>query len=207
MMNKLPLTRKAAQISGNKYYNTGKACKRDHFDRRYTSTGQCVPCVRETSDEWKEKNKSWFPEHCRKYARKRHWENRDEIVEKTRQWRIENPEKQKELNRKWNERNPEAKRLYENKRRSRKKGAGGSHTIKQLREMLIRQDNMCVYCKCHISKSYHVDHIIPISLGGSNGIENIQILCVDCNQSKHNKMPEDFLLALTRRKKNNEIQT
>jgi 5-methylcytosine-specific restriction endonuclease McrA len=199
-MDEYPLTRKIAQGSGSKYYRTGKLCKLGHLEKRYTSTGQCVSCVGESTIQWKDKNKSWFPEYCRKYARKRHWENRDQIIQKTREWRINNPEKQKELNKKWNERNPEAKRLYENKRRSRKKGAGGSHTIKQLREMLIRQNFKCVYCKCDVSKSYHIDHIVPISRGGNNAIENIQILCVDCNQSKHNKMPEDFLLVLSKRK-------
>lgn len=198
-MSDYPLTRKDAQKSGSRYYFTGKPCKLGHIEKRYTSTGQCPTCVRGSSILWKEKNISWFPEHCRKYAMKRHWENRDEIIEKTRQWRLKNPEKQKDATRKWNERNPEAKRLHQNLRRSRERNATGKHTIKQLREMMVNQDNKCVYCKCEISNCYHIDHIIPLSRGGGNGIENIQILCIDCNQRKHNKMPEDFLLAITKK--------
>ena len=52
----------------------------------------------------------------------------------------------------------------------------------------ISQKNKCAICKSDISTSYHVDHIIPISKGGSNWPKNIQALCPPCNLSKHAKV-------------------
>lgn len=60
---------------------------------------------------------------------------------------------------------------------------------RDLRKTLLNIDSKC--CKCGKSGKLHLDHIIPISKGGKNELNNIQILCQKCNLLKGNKKNED----------------
>lgn len=45
----------------------------------------------------------------------------------------------------------------------------------------------------HKPDEYEYDHIIPASKGGSNTLDNLQIVCKDANRCKSNLMPEEFM--------------
>lgn len=49
----------------------------------------------------------------------------------------------------------------------------------------------CTYCKRHAAKGggATIDHVIPMSKGGSTHKHNTLIACYECNQFKADKMP------------------
>jgi 5-methylcytosine-specific restriction endonuclease McrA len=42
--------------------------------------------------------------------------------------------------------------------------------------------------KCGSRHHIEFDHIVPVSKGGSNSAQNIELLCKKCNRSKHAKI-------------------
>ena len=68
------------------------------------------------------------------------------------------------------------------RRRVSVKAAGPMFTLQEWLNLCERHDNCCARCKK--PEPLTVDHIQPVSKGGSNAIENIQPLCGSCNSSK-----------------------
>ena len=74
------------------------------------------------------------------------------------------------------------------------KGHGLDRTFGDMRS---RQGNRCYWC-CVSLKGIptEVDHVIPLSAGGSNWPENLCLACRPCNRLKNQRMPLDFVLRL-----------
>lgn len=53
-----------------------------------------------------------------------------------------------------------------------------------------RYGDKCI--KCGSSKRMTIDHIIPISKGGTNDESNLQPMCFDCNTEKGNRSSIDY---------------
>lgn len=104
-------------------------------------------------------------------------------------WRAANPEKHRQSGKKWRERNKDKVRALDHAKRAKRCAVEGKHTASQIRDLLKKQKGRCINCKVNIESRYHIDHIIPISRGGSNWITNIQLLCPPCNISKSAKDP------------------
>ena len=53
----------------------------------------------------------------------------------------------------------------------------------KLRAEVFRRDNhLCL--KCGAEDGLSIDHILPVSKGGQNTLDNLQTLCMPCNVSK-----------------------
>lgn len=78
-----------------------------------------------------------------------------------------------------------AKRGY-HKRRARIAQTGGSYTRSEWRKLCEFYDHRCLCCGMKFQR-LTVDHVLPLSKGGTNNIQNIQPLCRSCNSRKHDK--------------------
>lgn len=74
--------------------------------------------------------------------------------------------------------------------RARLAQAEGSHTAKELRELLEWQDYKCLYCGADLHEKYSEDHYYPLSCDiKDNSIHNIVLACISCNSRKQDKLP------------------
>jgi len=67
-----------------------------------------------------------------------------------------------------------------------------THTAAEWRAKCQAIGYRCAYCNGH-NQSMHKDHIIPITRGGSDSIDNVTLACYRCNSLKSNMTAEEFL--------------
>ena len=82
-------------------------------------------------------------------------------------------------------------RIIAHKRRTLIKTAG-NFTKEDIENLLIRQECRCAACHKSLRRGYEIDHVLPVSRGGSNTVDNLQLLCERCNRSKADMMPEEW---------------
>lgn len=100
-------------------------------------------------------------------------------------------EKKREYQRKWWKNHPEKLRHKKRRRYARKKGADGDYTLKEWKELKEKFNHKCPKCgKEEPEIELTVDHIVPLSKGGNNDIDNIQPLCRKCNAQKCDDVKE-----------------
>jgi len=123
----------------------------------------------ECQRQYREKNRESRSEYHKIYSSK----NREAILKHKSKWR-------------------KANRLVSNaitiRYRAKKKGAQGSHTAKEFVLICKKQGGKCAHCGK--KRKLTVDHVIPISQGGTNFAYNIEGVCGPCNSAKGAKILE-----------------
>jgi 5-methylcytosine-specific restriction endonuclease McrA len=122
--------------------------------------------------------------------------NREKQKITTRKWRAANRERDRKRASAWAQANPLKRKVAWIRSRAKRKMAEGHHTADDVRRIHAAQSGKCAYCKEKVGPSYHVDHVKPLSKGGSNWPANLQILCGPCNLSKGARDPIEHAQSL-----------
>lgn len=125
----------------------------------------------------------------RKRAARYRQDHHAECLAKQRAWFEQHPERAKFYTVKYRQKRAE----HRHQRRARLLGATGTHTAADVRAQYERQHGHCFWCGAKVTwRKKHIDHVIPLALGGSNGPENLVIACPSCNLAKGARHPMDF---------------
>lgn len=157
---------------------------------------ECRNCLRIRDKEYKQKNKAKLYKKSREYrknnpdwlkqVKKNYYQrNRQTIIEKSRRYRAEKPNYWVITKEKTAQKNRRRRAFLQN--------ANGSHSAKDIETLQFLQKRRCYYCSIKISKKYHIDHIVPLSRGGSDDISNLCIACVSCNLQKGTKLIGEWI--------------
>lgn len=196
-----------------------KFCIRCKCDTERSTNGQCKPCSVIRAAKWRLENpdkakalrSDWASKHPEKikasvskwnlanteYLKEkraaRYAANPEAEKRKNAAWYEANKEKVSEYGKQWNAENPEAGRLKNNARRARKNASTGSLSKGITKKLFSLQKGKCPCCGEPLGENYHLDHIMPLALGGSNSDDNVQLLRKRCNSQKHAKHPINYM--------------
>ena|SRR5699024_7302284 len=65
-----------------------------------------------------------------------------------------------------------------------------------VRTLVLDRDECCRYCgttaEVNMRKEFHIDHVVPVSRGGSDDPDNLVVACDFCNRDKHDMTPDEW---------------
>lgn len=123
--------------------------------------------------------------------------NKDRLRKTRYAWVKANPEKMRAYAIAWEKANPEAAREYARiralNRRARVRKNGGVLSRELSEKLFNLQKGKCLCCDRPLGDDFHLDHVMPLALGGENIDSNMQLLRAECNLKKNAKHPVDFM--------------
>ncbi len=187
---------KVCSVCGTEYPAT-----REHFyPRKEARDGlrkDCRKCFDAKQNEWKARNADKVKEMGRAKTARYRERNRDKVLANTREWKAANKDKI----RAHRETNREKYAIYDQRRRQRVAGRLDDLTPDQWQSAIDFFGGCCAYCgrPPDLFRVLCVEHYIPISSPDCPGTTATNCLPVcsgldGCNNKKHNKNPETWIL-------------
>jgi len=167
----------------------------------------CNPCLEAKKEYRKKYVKSWSEKNKEKvYEYNKTWLNKN--LEKRIKWQKNNKAKIQQYKKSWRVNNPDKIAEFNSKRRALKNEV--NHMPYSLEEVLKTYGTTCYLCGTPIDllspratnedgweKGLQIDHVLPISRGGNDSLNNVRPSHGQCNLRKGTKtigelMSEDF---------------
>jgi 5-methylcytosine-specific restriction endonuclease McrA len=139
--------------------------------------------VKERRERYRAANPEKVKEHRASYRAA----NPEKVKASGERYQVANPEKMREKQASWIASNPElAKAIWisKNSKRRARKAKNGTYLVSK-KEILKLISSPCIYCGS--LDFITIEHVIPISRGGTHGIGNLASACKSCNFSKSAK--------------------
>lgn len=77
----------------------------------------------------------------------------------------------------------------------------GNVLAEELLAKFREQKGCCAYCNEPLAHGWELDHVIPLSRGGTNTVDNVVFACPSCNRHKMTRTPEEWRADEQRRSK------
>jgi 5-methylcytosine-specific restriction endonuclease McrA len=139
----------------------------------------CKQCIKHLNADWYAKNK-------------------EKKLAQAKDWYYKNADRKTITQKAWLEKNylkdQKDRQVRRQTRRAREANAEGKFSIQDIKKIRILQQDRCAACEKKLTK-YHIDHIMPLKLNGSNWPSNLQLLCPSCNLRKNAKHPLEWAKA------------
>lgn len=146
---------------------------------------------------WKARHPDYVQPSYPEKAKERYIKQREYILAKANaKYRNMTDEERVEHNRKRRERHakqPEVRNITE-RIRDHQKRAYGSLTKEVWLAVCKKYANTCIYCGS--KERITIEHLTPVSRGGTNEVSNLAPACLSCNSSKRNKTYKEYLTWL-----------
>lgn len=169
------------ELANAKVRREGNRAYAKEYNKRYNETHK--DSLREARRQWLESNREKHREACKQWLKNNPEKAREMNRKKRRRYVTTNWDKVYAHNLKYREANREKINAINRRGKHRRQTNGGSYTEEQWQHLCGLFGNSCACCGK--SKKLTVDHVIPVSMGGTSDILNLQPLCGSCNSKKH----------------------
>ena len=176
-----------APIHPDNHGHIAKHCNKNCNDAAYYAANRDK--VAAMHRRWDTANPDKVAAYCAAY----YAANRDKVAERQARYRAANRDKRAAYNRRWYAANRDKAAAKSRRRRARKAAA----VPQRWRKREDVPETLCYWCGVDLNDApQHLDHIMPISLGGPATPSNEAMTCPPCNLQKSDKHPLVWIAQL-----------